>query len=114
MFLFLAVAFVFLCFAMYNSLIEQYKNTTTFDIIDNQYVVLYKDTDTFVVKNCCVHEGEAIYIDSDAYRLMDAKGVDVQTIHFTREGNDPVFYRLSSEEYAEHLASESPAHETSG
>lgn len=92
------------------------KNTTTFDIIDNQYVVLYKDTDTFVVKECCIHrdgENDKIYINTDAYRLIDAKDIEVQTIHLSSEDKQ-VFDLCTAEEYAEHLASESPAHETSG
>ncbi len=116
MYLILATAFIFLCFAIYDSLINQYENTTTFDIIDNQYVVLYKDTDTFVVKECCIHrdgENDKIYINTDAYRLIDAKDIEVQTIHLSSEDKQ-VFDLCTAEEYAAHLASESPAHETSG
>lgn len=97
-------------------LVNTYKNTTTFDIIDNQYVVLYKDMDTFVVKECCIHrdgENDKIYINTDAYRLIDAKDIEVQTIHLSSEDKQ-VFDLCTAEEYAEHLASESPAHETSG
>lgn len=90
------------------------KDTTTFDIIDNQYVVLYKDTDTFVVKECCIHENNMIYINMGTYRLIDTNNVEVQTIRLNPIGGGQAFERLSSEEYAAHLASESPAHETSG
>lgn len=89
------------------------KNTTTFDIIDNQYVVLHKDSDTFIVKECCIHENNMIYIDMDTYRLIDAKNVEVQTIRLNPIGGGQAFERLSSEEYTAHLASKSPAHETS-
>lgn len=90
------------------------KDTTTFDIIDNQYVVLYKDTDAFIVKECCIHENNMIYINMGAYRLIDAKNVEVQTIRLNPIGGGQAFERLSSEEYAEHLVSHSPAHEASG
>lgn len=88
------------------------KDTTTFDIIDNQYVVLYKDTDTFIVKECCIHENNMIYIDMDTYRLIDAKNVEVQTIRLNPIGGGQAFRRLSSEEYAEHLASDQATPDT--
>lgn len=89
--------------------IQQYQSTIEFNIIDRQYVVLYKDTETFVVKQCLIDDN-IIYIDNDTYQLIDTKDKKIQTIRFKKTGEESVFKRLSAEEF-QNLINESNSNE---
>lgn len=83
----------------YNSYIEQYQSTTTFDTIENSdNVVLYKDTDTFVVKKYFIID-ETIYINRDTYQIVAAKNLPIETITLTKTSSEPVFRIISNDEF---------------
>lgn len=94
---------------LYTVLLQQYKNTTAFGIIEGKYVVLYKDTENLVVKQCLIDDN-SIYIDNDTYQLIDTKNTKIKTIKFNKNGEEPVFKRLSSEEFQK-LISETNSNE---
>lgn len=88
---------------LYTVLLQQYKNTTAFEIIEGKYVLLYKDTENLVIKQCLIDDN-SIYIDNDAYQLIDAKNAKIKTIQFNKNGEEPVFKRLSSDEFQKLIA----------
>lgn len=85
-------------FYLYMFLLQQYKNTTSFEIIDEKYVVLYKDTESLIIKPCLIDDN-TIYIDNDTYQLIDAKDTKIQTISFEKNGEESVFKRLASDDF---------------
>lgn len=94
--IFFAIAILF---STYNSYIEQYRSTTTFDIIENSdKVILYKDTETFVVKDAFIID-EAIYINRDSYQLIDAKDLPIKAITLAKTSSEPVFHIISNAEF---------------
>ncbi len=107
--LLIIISVLFYSVYLYTVLLQQYKNTTNFEMIDEKYVVLYKDTENFVVKQCLIDDN-TIYIDNDAYQLIDTKDKKIQTIRFKKTGEESVFKRLSSEEF-QNLINESNSDE---
>ena len=96
----------------YNSYIEQYQSTTTFDTIENSdNVVLYKDTDTFVVKEYFIID-ETIYINRDTYQLSDAKDVPIKTITLAKTSSEPVFRIISNDEFQNLINKSNPSEDT--
>lgn len=96
----------------YYSYIEQYQSTTTFDTIENSdNVVLYKDTDTFVVKEYFIID-ETIYINRDTYQIIDAKNLPIKTITLTKTSSEPVFRIISNDEFQNLINETNPNEDT--
>ena len=96
----LVIVFSILSFlSTYNSYIEQYQSTTAFDTIENSdNVVLYKDTDNFVVKEYFIID-ETIYINRDTYQIINAKNLPIKTITLTKTSSEPVFRIIPNEDF---------------
>lgn len=96
----LVIIFSILSFlSTYNSYIEQYQSTTAFDTIENSdNVVLYKDTDNFVVKEYFIID-ETIYINRDTYQIINAKNLPIKTITLTKTSSEPVFRIIPNEDF---------------
>lgn len=92
---------------IYKSYIDQYKATTTFETIENSnYVILYKDAETFVVKPCLIIDN-TIYINRDIYQLIDSKEPIVQTITLQKTSTEPVFQFKTGHEFTTLLETQS-------
>lgn len=99
-------------FSTYNSYIQQYQSTTTFDTIENSdCVVLYKDTETFVVKEAFIIN-ETIYINGDSYQLIDAKDLPIKAITLTKTSSEPVFRIISNDEFKNLINKSNPNEDT--
>lgn len=106
------ICLIAIFFSTYNSYIEQYQSTTTFDTIENSdNVVLYKDTDTFVVKEYFIID-ETIYINRDTYQIIDAKNLPIKTITLTKTSSEPVFRIISNDEFQKLINETNPNEDT--
>lgn len=96
---------------IYIVLLQQYKSTTDFEVINREYVVLYKNSENLIIKQCLINDN-IIYIDNDAYQLIDAKDTKIQTITFKKNGEESVFKRLTSKEFQNLINETNPNEDT--
>lgn len=88
------------------------RSTVQFNVIDTEttkQVILYQDTDTYIVKDCYIQDN-VIYINIGSYKLIDSTNVPVQIVTFNSKNDDSVFKRVSSTDF-QNLINESNSNE---